>query len=124
MQSMVNGDMPFELCQPSECGLGMSLDFVDPVFSGKYSWMFVSTAPVAVLFVMSFTVPCEKVSSGACVVVSCGGWSLTPDGTYDSVWDCVWLMIGRYTIYYFQYQGDVGCVCMLNDWIAVRRNLR
>ena len=63
VQFMVNGDMPFELCQPSECGLGMSLDFVDPVFSGKYSWMFVSTAPVAVLFVMSFTVPCEKVSS-------------------------------------------------------------
>ena len=54
---LVNGDMPFELCLPSECGLGMSLDFVDPVLSGKYSWTFVSTAPVAVLFVMSFTVP-------------------------------------------------------------------
>ena len=49
--------------------------------------------------------------------MSCGGWSFTPDGTYDSVRDCVWPMIGRYTIYYFQYQGDVGCVCMLNDWI-------
>ena len=53
-----------------------------------------------------------------CVAKSCGGWSFTPDGTYDSVWDCVWPMIGRYTIYYFQYQGDVGCVCMLDDWIA------
>ena len=44
----------YELCLPSECGLGMS---VDPVLSGKYSWTFVSTVPVAVLFVMSFTVP-------------------------------------------------------------------
>ena len=26
--------------------------------------------------------------------------------------------IGRYTNYYFQYQGDVEYVCMLNDWIA------
>ena len=34
VQFLVNGDMPFELCQPSECGLGMSLDFVDPVLSG------------------------------------------------------------------------------------------
>ena len=24
VQFLVNGDMPFELCQPSECGLGMS----------------------------------------------------------------------------------------------------
>ena len=42
----------------------------------------------------------------------------TPDGTYDSVWDYVMPMIGRYTIFYFQYQGDVEFVCMLNDWIA------
>ena len=27
-------------------------------------------------------------------------------------------MTGRYTIYYFQYQEDVGCVCMLNYWIS------
>ena len=27
-------------------------------------------------------------------------------------------MTGSYTIYYFQYQGDVGCFCMLNDWIS------
>ena len=27
----------FELCLPSECGLGMSIDFVDPVLSGQYS---------------------------------------------------------------------------------------
>ena len=57
MQFLDHGDMPFELCLPSECGLGMSLDFVVPVSTGKYSWTFVSTAPVAELFVMSFTVP-------------------------------------------------------------------
>ena len=27
-------------------------------------------------------------------------------------------MTGKYTIYYFQYQEDVGCVCMLNDWFS------
>ena len=57
------------------------------------------------------------VIAGICVAKSCG-WSFTPDGTYDSVWDCVMPMIGRYTIYYFQYQGDVEYVCMLNEWIA------
>ena len=61
-----------------------------------------STAPVAVLFVVSFTVPSEEVSSllrGICVAKSCGGWSFTPDGTYVSVWDCVLPMIGSYTIF-------------------------
>ena len=33
------------------------MNFVDPVSSGKYSWTFVSTAPVVELIVMSFTVP-------------------------------------------------------------------
>ena len=27
-------------------------------------------------------------------------------------------MTGKYTINYFQYQEDVGCVCMLNGWIS------
>ena len=49
-------------------------------------------------------------------VVWCG--SFTPDGTYDSVWDCVRPTTGRYTIYYFQHQWDVRCVCMLSDWIC------
>ena len=57
VQFLDNGNMPFGLCLPSECGLGMSMDFVDPVSSGKYNWTFVSTAPVAELIVMSFTVP-------------------------------------------------------------------
>ena len=52
---------------------------------------------------------------GVCVAMSCGGGGFTRDGAYDFVWDSVRLMTGKYTIYYFQYQGDVGCVCMLND---------
>ena len=44
--------------------------------------------------------------------VWCGGF--TRDGAYDFVWDSVGLMTGKYTIYYFQFQEVVGCVCMLN----------
>ena len=50
--------------------------------------------------------------------MSCGGGGFTPDGAYDSVWDSVMPMTGKYSINYFQYQVDVGCVCMLNDWIS------
>ena len=57
------------------------------------------------------------VVGGICVAES-SGWSFTPDGTFDTVWDCVLPMFGRYTIFYFQFQGDVKYVCMLNDWIA------
>ena len=38
------------------------------------------------------------VTGGICVAESSGGWSFTPDGTYDSIWDSVMPMIGRYTI--------------------------
>ena len=34
------------------------------------------------------------------------------------LWDSVKPMTGKYTFDYFQYRGDVGCVCMLNDWVA------
>ena len=27
-------------------------------------------------------------------------------------------MTGKYIIIFFQYQGDVGCVCLLNGWIS------
>ena len=27
-------------------------------------------------------------------------------------------MTGKYIVYYFQYQEDVGCVCMLNCWFS------
>ena len=51
-------------------------------------------------------------SNSKCVAMSCGGGSFSPDGAYDSVWDSVKPMTGKYTINYFQYQEDVGCVCM------------
>merc|ERR1712136_313693 len=111
---------------------------------GKYSGTCVSTAPVAEPTVMSFTVPLKgstivataavvttcsssadctdsaapMCSGGVCVAMSCGGGSFSPDGAYDSLWDSVKPMKGKYTINYFQYQEDVGCVCMLNDWIS------
>ena len=53
-----------------------------------------------------------------CVAMSCGGGSFSPDGAYDSLWDSVKPMKGKYTINCFQYQEDVGCVCVLNDWIS------
>ena len=57
-------------------------------------------------------------SGGVCVAMSCGGGSFIPDGAYDSLWDSVKPMKGKYTINYFQYQEDVGCVCVLNDRIS------
>ena len=56
--------------------------------------------------------PSERV----CVAMSCGG-GFSPDGAYGSMgqrdaddW--------KYTFDYFQYQRDVGCVCMLNHWFS------
>ena len=49
-----------------------------------------------------------------CVAMSCGGGGFTRDGACDFVWDSVRPMTGKYTFIYFQYQEDVGCVCMLN----------
>ena len=40
------------------------------------------------------------------------------DDAYDSAWNSVMLMKGKYTINYFQYQDVVECVCMLNDGSA------
>ena len=45
-------------------------------------------------------------------------WKFHSDGAYDSLWDSVKPMKGKYTINYFQYQEDVECVCVLNDWIS------
>ena len=44
-----------------------------------------------------------------------GGESFSPDDAYDSAWNSVKQMKGTYTINYFQYQDDVGCVRMHND---------
>ena len=110
----------------------------------KYSGTFVFTAPVAEPTLMSFTVPLNgstivatativtSYSSSAdcpdsaapmscgsvCVAMSCGGGFFTPDGAYDSVWNSVRSMTGKYIINYFQYQEVVGCVCMLNSWFS------
>ena len=137
-----NGYTIYELCLPSARCMGISMILVDPVSSGKYCGTFVFTAPAADPAVMSFTVPSigstivatattvtsssadctdsasAMCSEGACVVVSCGGGSFTPDGAYDSFWYGVRAMTGKYTINCFQYQGDVGCVCMFYDWIS------
>ena len=82
------------VCYPSVAGFGM--DLADPASSGKYTWFFVFTAPVAELNVVSFTVPLNDytiaataavVSSfsrpqipccgGVCVAMSCGGGFFT-----------------------------------------------
>ena len=102
-----------------------------------------STDPVAEPAVMSFTVPltgstvvaaaavettysesadCTDSSTSMCsggvrVATQCGGGSFTPEGAYDSLWDSVKPKTGEDTINYSQCQEDVGCVCMLNDWI-------
>ena len=47
-----------------------------------------------------------------------GGESFSPDDAYDSAWNSVKPMKGKYTIDYFQYQDDVGCVGMLNGWFC------
>ena len=44
-----------------------------------------------------------------CVAMSCGA-GFTPGGAYDSVWDSVKPMTGKYIFNYFQYQEFVGCV--------------
>ena len=46
----------YELCLPSARCMGMSMDLVDPVSSGKYCGTFVSTVPAADPAVLSFTV--------------------------------------------------------------------
>ena len=101
------------------------------------SWFFVFTAPVAELTVVSFTVPLDGWTiaaiatvvfvlfvdrlpcyGGVCVAMSCGGWFLSPVGTYDSVWDSVKPVTGNYFFYYFQYPVFVVCVCLLNYWFS------
>ena len=103
-----------------------------------------STAPVVEPIVLSFTVPLDgctivatttvvtSYSSSAdcpgsaapfccesvCVAMSCGGGFCSPGGAYDSVWDSVKPMAGKYLFNYFQYQEVVGCACMLNYWFS------
>ena len=42
----------------------------------------------------------------------------SPGGAYDSVWDSVMPIAGKFLINYFQHHYDGGCVCMLNGWFS------
>ena len=76
----------------------------------------VATATVVILFSPSADCPGSAAPlccGSVCVAMSCcGGFS--PGGDYDSVWDSVKPMAGKFLINYFQYQEFVGSVCMLN----------
>ena len=124
----------YELCLPSVRCMGMSMILVDPVSSGKYCGTCVSTAPAADPAVMSFTVlllgstivataavgitcfasadcTVSRLQCAALVLRRCrGDGSFTPDGVYDSLCDSVKPITGEYTINFFQYLEDVGCV--------------
>ena len=58
----------------------MNMDLADPVLSGKYSRIFVFTAPVAELIVVSFTVPLNgwTIAATAAVVTSCSSLADCP----------------------------------------------
>ena len=56
-------------------------------------------------------------SERGCVAMSCGGVFFTPDGAYDSVWDGVRLLTGKYS-HLFPVPRGRGCVCMLNGWFS------
>ena len=77
-----------------------------------YGWTIAATATVVISCSSSADMCCGSV----CVAMSCGG-GFTADGTYDSVWDSVKPVTGN-SSYYFQYQGFVGCICMLNFWFS------
>ena len=57
-----------------------------------------------VLFVGRLSWLCGSVR----VAMSCGGGFCSPDGAFDSVWDGVRPLTGKYFVNYFQYQEDVG----------------
>ena len=57
-------------------------------------------------------------SERGCVSLSCGGGFCSPDGAYDSVWDRVQPMTGKFAFNSFQYQEFVRCICMLNYWFS------
>ena len=101
----------YELCLPSERGMGMSMPLAVPVSSGKFGGTCVSTAPAVEPDMMSFTVSLARstidataavvftcsaladctdsvapmCSSGACVALSCDGGRFPPDGAVHCV---------------------------------------
>ena len=122
---------PLRVVSAIVCGLGMSMDFVDPVSSGMYSGTFVFSAPVAEPIVMSFTVPlsyCTFVAT-ATVVASCSSSSgLQECLRHDVVWWSRWCLqfyLGQREADYWKIlrllfpvpRGRWG-VCLLNVWFS------
>ena len=101
----------YELCLPSERGLGMDVDLADPVSSRKFSGF---SCPRLQLWNL------PRCPSQSLLRRDVVWWwfFFTPGAAYDAVWDSVRPMTGKYTISYFQYQEFVGCVCMLNGWFS------
>ena len=56
--------------------------------------------------------------------MSCGGWSFTPDGTFDSVWDCVGPMTGSTPSIISSTKGTLGVSACWVTGLQQRRNLR
>ena len=118
------------------------MDLADPVSNGKYSGIFVFTAPVAEPTVLSFTVPlngCTIVATatvvtsssssadcpgsaapmccgGVCVAMSCGGGGFTCDGAYDFAWDSVKPMTGKMHLLFPVPRGR--WVCWHAEWLV------
>ena len=81
-------------------------------------WMFVPSLPLSTVVTSCSSYAAPMCCGGVCVALSCSGGGFLHDGAYDSVWDRVRPMTGKYFINYFQYQEVVGCVCMLNGWFS------
>ena len=77
----------YELCLPSERGMGMSMPLADPVSSGKYSGTCVSTAPAVEPATMSFTVTLagSTIDATAAVVFTCSASADCTDSATQNV---------------------------------------
>ena len=103
------GSSPWSICSCSWCS---SRDKVVDVVHSPFEWLdhrCHCNCRDLVLFVGRL-----PRCGGVCVAMSCGGGFFTPYGAYDSVWDSVKPMTGKFIFNYFQYQEVVGCACMLN----------
>ena len=120
------------LCLPSERGW-FWYGLADPVSSGKYTWIFVFTAPVAELYVVSFTVPFNDwtIAATATVVISC---SSSADMCCGSVcvailcgggvsWWCLRFCLGQceaddWKFSFISSSSGRWVYCMLNGWFS------
>ena len=78
-----------------------------PCCCSQSLWMVGPSLPLLrrylVLFVGSF--PCCR---GVCVAMSCCGGFFTPDGAYDSVWDYVKPLTGKYFFNFSSTKSSLG----------------